>query len=107
MPRDRKIKSNRANARASTGPKTTHGRARSARNAFRHGLSVLVESDGDLIGQVQALTNQIAGSDASVQIQILARRIAEAQVDLHRVRYARHLLLADALSNSEYQSLPQ
>jgi hypothetical protein len=104
MPRDRKIKSNRANARASTGPKTAHGRARSARNAFRHGLSVLVESDGDLIGQVQALTNQIAGSDASVQIQILAGRIAEAQVDLHRVRHARHRLLAEALSNSEYQS---
>jgi len=34
---DRKIKANRANARMSTGPKTRHGRARSAKNTFRHG----------------------------------------------------------------------
>jgi len=39
---DRKIKANRANARMSTGPKTRHGRARSAKNAFRHGLSLAV-----------------------------------------------------------------
>ncbi len=104
MQRDPKIKSNRANARASTGPKTTYGRARSAGNAFRHGLSVSAESDGVLSEQVRTLTDQIAGSDASVHIQILARRIAEAQVDLHRVRDARHRLLSDALSNSDYQS---
>jgi hypothetical protein len=104
MQRDRKINTNRANARASTGPKTARGRARSARNAFRHGLSMAVESDQVLSEQVQALTHQIAGSDASVHIQIPARRIAEAQADLHRVRYARHRLLSDALSNSDYQS---
>ena len=37
---DRKIRANRANARASTGPKTTQGRIRSARNALRHALSL-------------------------------------------------------------------
>jgi hypothetical protein len=31
---DRKIKANRANARASTGPQTARGRARAARNAL-------------------------------------------------------------------------
>jgi hypothetical protein len=65
---------------------------------------VPVESDGVLFGQVQTLTNQIVGSDASVQIQILARCVAEAQVDLHRVRSARHRLLSEELSNSDYQS---
>ena len=104
MQRDRKINTNRANARASTGPKTARGRARSARNAFRHGLSMPVESDQVLSEQVQALTRRIAGSDASVRIQILAHRIADAQVDLHRVRYARHRLLSEELSNSDYQS---
>ena len=104
MQPDRKINTNRANARASTGPKTAHGRARSARNAFRHGLSIPVESDQVLSEQVQALTRQIAGSDASVHVQILARRIAEAQVDLHRVRYARHRFLSEELSNFDYQS---
>lgn len=37
----RKSKSNRANARSSTGPKTARGRARSARNALRFGLSLV------------------------------------------------------------------
>jgi hypothetical protein len=104
MRRDRKIATNRANARASTGPKTAHGRTRSARNAFRHGLSVPVVSDQVLCEQVQALTQQIAGSPTSVQIQILARRIAEAQVDLLRVRTARHRLLSEELSNPDYLS---
>ncbi len=104
MQRDRKIKANRANARASTGPQTARGRARSARNAFRHGLSLPVESDQLLCEQVQTLTRQIAGSDTSVHTQILAHRIAEAQVDLLRVRYARHRLLSEQLGNPDYVS---
>ena len=105
MQLDRKINTNRANARASTGPKTIRGRARSARNAFRHGLSTPVESDQVLGEQVQALTRQIAGSDTSVHIQILAHRIAEAQIDLHRVRSARHRILSEELTYSEYTPL--
>ena len=104
MQPDRKIRANRANARASTGPKTARGRARSARNAFRHGLSMPVESDRALYEQVLALTSQIAGSDTSVFTQILAHRIAEAQVDLLRVRHARYRLLSEELSNPDYRS---
>src|SRR5512143_1376856 len=104
MQRDRKIETNRANARASTGPKTARGRARSARNAFRHGLSIPVESDQIVSEQVQALTRQIAGSDTSIHIQILARRVAEAQLDLLRVRCARHRLLSEEPSNPNHLS---
>ena len=104
MQRDRKIETNRANARASTGPKTARGRATSARNAFRHGLSIPVESDQIASEQVQALTRQIAGSDSSVHIQILARRIAEAQVDLLRIGCARQQLLSEEPNNSDYLS---
>ena len=90
MQRDRKAEANRANAQASTGPKTARSRARSAKNAFRHGLNIPVESRRALSEQVKALTRQIVGADTSVHIQILAHRIAEAQVDLLRVRSARH-----------------
>ncbi len=101
----RKILANRSNARASTGPKTVRGRARAARNALRHGLSLPVYSDPVLSGEVDALARETAGPDASAEIQELARRVAEAQVDLRRVRYARHQLLTRALSNPHYETL--
>jgi hypothetical protein len=100
----RKTKANRANARASTGPKTARGRAHAAQNAFRHGLSLSVCSDPALSQEVEALTREIAGTDARAEIQELARRAAEAQIDLRRVRYARHRLLSDALNNPYYES---
>ena len=99
MTSERKIKANRANARISTGPKTGHGRAHSAKNAFRHGLSLPVQSDQALSEEAQALARQIAGPDASAHIQILAGRIAEAQVDLRRIRYARYQFFSEALAD--------
>jgi hypothetical protein len=36
--------------------------------------------------------------------KILAHRIAEAQIDLHRVRYARRRLLSELLSNPDNDS---
>src|SRR5262249_13547008 len=92
------------NARASTGPKTAQGRARAARNARRHGLSLPVCSDPALSEEVETLARKIAGTDANAKIQELARRVAEAQIDLRRVRYARHQLLSHALSNEHYDS---
>ncbi len=92
------------NAQISTGPKTYHGRARSAKNAFRHGLSLPIQSDLALFEEVQTLARQIAGRHASAHIEILARRVAEAQIDLRRVRCARQQLLSDALADPHYES---
>jgi hypothetical protein len=104
MTSERKIRANRANARASTGPKTGQGRARSARNALRHGLSLPIFSDRALSEEVEALAREIAGPDANSEIQELARQIAEAQIDLRRVRHARHQILSHALSDPHYDS---
>jgi hypothetical protein len=93
MTSERKIRANRANARASTGPKTAQGRARSAANALRHALSLSVYSDPLVSEEVETLAREIAGADANAEIQDLARQIAEAQIDLRRVRYARHQFL--------------
>ena len=104
MTSTRKIEANRKNARASTGPKTAQGRARLARNALRHGLSLPVGSDPVLCEEVESLAHKIARTEANVEIGELARRAAEAQIDLGRVRYARYRLLSDALSNPDYDS---
>jgi hypothetical protein len=101
---ERKIRANRANAQASTGPKTARGRSHSARNAFRHALSLPVSSDPFLSEEVEALAREIVGTDADAEKQELARRIAEAHIDLRRVRHARHQLMSRALSDPDYES---
>jgi hypothetical protein len=88
-----KIVTNRLNARASTGPKTAHGSAHAAQNAFRHGLSLPVCSDSSLMADMQMLAREIAGPRASPEIQELALRVAEAEIDVRRIRRARYLLL--------------
>ena len=105
MTSERKIRANRANAQASTGPQTTRGRARAARNALRHALSLPVCSNPALSEEVAALAREIAGPGANAETQELARRVAEAHIDLRRVRYARHQFLSDTLSNQYYDSL--
>ncbi len=104
MTSDHKIKTNRANAQPSTGPKTADGRARAARNALRHALSLPVCSNPALSEEVETLAREIAGPDANAETQDLARQVAEAQIDLRRVRYARHKLLSDALADPHYDN---
>jgi hypothetical protein len=53
---------------------------------------------------VQALAREIAGTNANADIQNLALRVAEAHIDLRRIRHARHLLLSRALSDPYYDS---
>jgi hypothetical protein len=67
-------------------------------------LSLPVCSDPALAQEVEALAREIAGTDTRAEIQELARRAAEAQIDLRRVRYARHRLLSDAFGNPYYES---
>jgi hypothetical protein len=92
----RKDKANRENARASTGPRTPEGKARSSRNARRHGLNSSILSDHARAADVEALAHAIAG--ASPELLELARNVAEAQIDLGRVRRARHERLLGLLA---------
>jgi hypothetical protein len=50
------------------------------------------------------LARQIAGANAAPEIQELACRIAEAQVDIRRVRGLRHDLIARGLIDQDYDS---
>jgi hypothetical protein len=100
----RKIQANRSNARASTGPKTAQGKTRAAQNARRHGLSLSILADAVLSAEAENLAREFAGEGATLRILELARRGAEAQIDLQRVRYARHQLLSNELNDPYYDS---
>jgi hypothetical protein len=100
MTSPQKVRANRENARASTGPRTPKGKVQSSRNARRHGLNSSVLSDYTLAADVEALALEVAGANACPELHELARRVAEAQVDLNRVQWARHELVSRSLSDA-------
>src|SRR5215475_1858595 len=83
------LAANRANAARSTGPRTRAGKAAVARNALRHGLSLPVLADPALAPEVAALAARIIGEGADPARHAAALRIAEAQVDILRIRRVR------------------
>lgn len=90
-----RMAANRRNAQLSTGPKSAAGKDRVARNALRHGLATPVALDPALAPEIERLAREIAGADAENPRRFeLARRVAEAQVDIVRVRAAKRALLA-------------
>jgi hypothetical protein len=95
----RQQRANRANATASTGPRTKAGKARSARNALRHGLNIPVWSEPALAPEAEAIARRIAGPDVEADALEWARRIGEAQVDLNRVRSLSKHAIARRLSD--------
>ena len=99
----RKVKANRANARSSTGPNTAQGKTRAAQNARRHGLSISITFDPALSEEAKVLAREIAGEGADHEIYQLARRIADAQIELRRVRDARHQILSNNLNDPYYK----
>ena len=99
MTSERRWLANQTNAKASTGPKTKAGKANSARNALRHGLTIPVSSDPAFVRQAEAIARKIAGRGANAQGLEWANRIGEAQVDLNRVRSLRTIAIASMLSD--------
>jgi hypothetical protein len=99
---DRQQRANRANSKSSTGPRSAAGKARAAQNAFRHGLNVPVRSDPLLAPEIEAMARRISGHYADDETREGARRIAEAQYDLNRVRSRRRLLITQLLIDPNF-----
>jgi hypothetical protein len=101
----RQRRANQANAKASKGPKTKAGKARSAQNALRHGLCIPVCREPSLLFQAEELALKLAGPDPDDALLDRARAVAEAQVDLNRVRARRNALVARLMADPEYKPL--
>jgi hypothetical protein len=99
---ERKRQTNRANAQASTGPRSAKGKARSAQNAFQHGLNRSVLDDPAVAAEVEEWGQRIAGPGAAPELLACARCVAAAQMDLLRVRAYRHNQIEKALADHRF-----
>jgi hypothetical protein len=86
MATERQIAANRLNARKSTGPRSNATKKRASRNAYRHGLASSVASCAATAKWLKALARKIAGGSTNEIVLEHARRAAQAELDLARVR---------------------
>src|ERR1700730_7594223 len=94
MATERQIAANRANARHSTGPKTKRGGRASSNNALKHGLSRPLLIDECFSTVVDDLTRTLVDDGANDERQVAARRVAQAEIELSRIRMVRASLMA-------------
>jgi hypothetical protein len=93
MASERQIVANRRNARKSTGPRSSAGKKRASRNAYRHGLTLSITSAAAYARQLDKLVREIAGDTEDPILLERARAIAQAELDLARVRQAKVALI--------------
>lgn len=94
MATERQLAANRANAKRSTGPKTSAGRFASSRNALRHGLASAAEPRQNIPIDIDDLVEALIEPGADEVRVVSARQAARAHVELLRVRTVRQVLLA-------------
>jgi hypothetical protein len=89
MATKRQIAANRRNAKKSTGPKSASGKKQSSQNALRHGLSLSRAFEK----QASALAAQIARNTDGSSNLALARRAAEADLQLQQARQLKRTMI--------------
>ena len=100
----KQIAANRRNGSLGRGPKTSAGKARSSRNALKHGLSIPVNRDKTLRRQIEVLARILAQSEAGMG---QARAAAEAELELARARAALEAVLTRAGITAEWNGGPE
>jgi hypothetical protein len=93
MVSERQIAANRRNARKSTGPRSGAGKKRASHNAYRHGLTLSITSTAAYAKQLDKLVREIAGDTKDAIMLERARALAQAELDLARVRRAKIALI--------------
>ena len=99
MASSRQIVANQQNAQKSTGPRSTAGRMQSSRNARRHGLAVNIASLEEFQEDIDRLTKAIERDHSGQICRSIARAIAEAELDVLRVRRVKATVLQALIEN--------
>jgi hypothetical protein len=94
MATEKQIAANRVNAKKSTGPKTAAGRFMSSRNALRHGLSLPVQFDRETSAKAAAIARALASNPSDEEQLAASTEVAQAQLELLRIRAVRAELMA-------------
>ena len=92
MATERQRSANRANAGRSTGPRTRAGKAVASGNSRRHGLAAALRREPGADAEIERLARAIADEAGRPDLVGLARRIAEAEMDLRRIWRSRATL---------------
>jgi hypothetical protein len=100
MATERQIRANRENAKRSAGPNTAAGRARSSRNALRHGLSLPLTLNKEMAAKAGLIRTSLVSEQASPTQVVAAIEFAQAQLDLLRIRAVRGKMMAELDSMS-------
>src|SRR6187200_3004233 len=97
---------NKANAQRSTGPRSIAGKSRSRANALKHGLAVPASATPELAPEIARLAHALAGPAVDhPAVYQAATRVAEAAIDLMRVRHA-HIALVERLFQDLHEPYP-
>jgi hypothetical protein len=90
---EKKIAANRLNAKKSTGPRTSRGKSRTSRNAWRHGWAVAKTGRSPVSANAERMAKAICGHHASPALYEQAVIIAECETVLLSLRAARVALV--------------
>ena len=107
MTSERQREANRANAKKSTGPKSSGGKHRASQNARLHGLRAQVSWNSERSASLERLTAEIVESSDRQISAARAREIAEAELDLRRVCSVESSLIADLLAIDKPRKKPK